>query len=597
MAYLRLIQKTMQEWAETVASALNIDVTITDKNLTRIVGTGKFYSKIEESSPEESLFAKVIETKMPNINLIVRDEKICRECPAYDYCSEYANMTYPLIINHQVIGVVSFASFDVKQGEIMSIKKDEYFRMLKQLAEMIENEISRIIIANKLKTNYIAVDEIINNLNKGIIILNSQNKVIHINIKALEVLNMNLSDYKILDKHIDTIIKRINLQDTGNRDTVGYWDINGKDTRVRYNISKIFLEDGKFSTIISFDEIKEIIDIAKTYENKGEIVFDDIIGESKSLLESIERSKIAAQTDSTILIQGESGTGKELFARSIHNESQRRDGPFIVINCAGIPESLMESELFGYERGAFTGANPGGKKGKIELANNGTLFLDEIGDLSIHMQTRLLRVLQERNIERIGGDGRPVDVNIRVIAATHRNLKNLVAKGEFRLDLFYRLNVIPIDLPPLKDREDDVFLCSDYIIDKMSKKINTSPKPLSKEVKEVFKTYSWPGNLRELENILEHSLCFAKGKEISLNDIPKYFFEHKPYRNIRNLSDLQGYVSMDKTLEELRLEFERAIIEDLIGKYGNTLEGKKLVAEKLNIGLATLYRKIGTYES
>ncbi|MFA7533949.1 MAG: sigma 54-interacting transcriptional regulator, partial [Tissierellaceae bacterium] len=220
-----------------------------------------------------------------------------------------------------------------------------------------------------------------------------------------------------------------------------------------------------------------------------------------------------------------------------------------------------------------------------------------IGDLSIHMQTRLLRVLQERNVERIGGDGRPVDVNIRVIAATHRNLENLVAKGEFRLDLFYRLNVIPIDLPPLKDREDDVFLCADYIIDKMSKKINTDPKILSKEVKEVFKAYSWPGNLRELENILEHSLCFAKGKEISLNDIPKYFFEHKLNRNPRELSDLQGYSGTDKTLEELRLEFERFIIKDLIDKYGDTLEGKKLVAERLNIGLATLYRKIGTYES
>ncbi|MFA5577767.1 MAG: sigma 54-interacting transcriptional regulator [Tissierellaceae bacterium] len=597
MAYLRLMQKTLQEWAETVASALNIDVTVTDKNLTRIVGTGRFYSKIEESSPEESLFAKVIETKTPNINLIVRDEKICRECPAFDYCNEYANMTYPLEVNDQVIGVVSFASFDIKQGEIMSLKKDEYFRMLKQLAEMIENEISRIIIANKLKTNYIAVDEIINSLNKGIIILNSHKRVIHINIKALEILGMNLSDYKILDKHIYTLIKKIRLEDTGNKDIVGYWDINGRDTRVRYNISKIFLEDRRFSLIISFDEIKEIINIAKTYENKQKIVFDNIIGRSQGLLESIEKSKIAAQTDSTILIRGESGTGKELLAKSIHNESQRRDGPFIVINCAGIPESLMESELFGYERGAFTGANPGGKKGKVELADNGTLFLDEIGDLSLYMQTRLLRVLQERNIERVGGDGKPIDVNIRIIAATHRNLEDLIEKGEFRLDLFYRLNVIPIELPPLKERGEDIFLCSDHIIDKVSKKINTRPKALSKEVKEAFKAYPWPGNLRELENILEHSLCFSTGEDICLSDIPRYFFDNRLGHSPQGQAKIASIEGEDKTLEELRLEFEKAIIEDLIHKYGDSLEAKKLVAQKLNIGLATLYRKIGLYDN
>lgn len=598
----------MQNWAETVASALNVDVAVADKNLTRIVGTGNFYNRIDEDCAEDSLFAKVMETGIPKINLITKNEEDCLKCSNYNLCNEYANMSYPLKVEKEIIGVISFASFDTEQAQIMSLKKDEYFKMLEHTAEMIEKEISRIKITNKLKHNITEVNEIINYINKGIIILNSQNQIININIKALKILEMDLSNHKVLDSHINNLINKIKLSDTNNIDIVGIWNIKGKDVRVRYNINKIFIKDNEFSLMISFDEIKEIINIAKTYENKYEIIFDNIIGKSKIFTEAIDKSKIVAQTDSTILIQGESGTGKELLARSIHNGSLRKEGPFIIINCAGIPETLIESELFGYERGSFTGANSGGKKGKVELANNGTLFLDEIGDLPLHMQTRLLRVLQERNIERIGGDGKPIDVNIRVIAATHRNLEELVAEEKFRLDLFYRLNVIPIILPSLQDRGDDIFLCSEYIINNICQKMNKEIKILTKEVKDAFKRYSWPGNLRELENVLEHCICFAQEIEIKLEHLPRYFFGNilenierekgQKHQHINNAIEGLALISDDeKTLEELKLQFERDVISKLIAVYGDTVEGKKLIAEKLNIGLTTLYRKINSYEN
>lgn len=610
MSYLRLIKTTMQDWAETMASALNVDVAIADKNLTRIVGTGNFYNRIDEDCPEDSLFAKVIETGLPKINLIAKDGSDCINCSKYDTCQEHSNMSYPLTVDDEVIGVISFASFDSDQAGTMSLKKDEYFKVLKQNAEMIEKEISRVKMTNELKRNITEVNEIINCLNKGIIFLNSKREIMHINVKALDILEINPSEQKIMDRPIKDIIKNIKLNETGDNDLVGYWKINEKDMRIRYKINKITLENNKFSTMISFDKIKEIIDIAKTYVNKDKIIFSNIIGKSEALLKPINKAKIAAVTDSTILIQGESGTGKELLARSIHNESPRKDGPMIIINCAGIPESLIESELFGYERGAFTGANPGGKKGKIELANNGTLFLDEIGDLPLHMQTKLLRVLQERRIDRVGGDGKGVDVNIRVIAATHRNLQELVNEGKFRLDLFYRLNVIPIELPPLKDRDEDIFLCSEYIIHKLCRKMDKDDKVLSERVKQEFKKYSWPGNLRELENILEYGICFATDNEIRLEHMPKYFFENQIVK-VRNdtLEDKtfnieefekeiidEKYLLMDdKNLEELKIQFEKDIIEKLINTYGDTLEGKKMVAEKLNIGLSTLYRKMNAY--
>ena len=582
MSYLRLIQYRIQDIADTLASALNVDVAIADKNLTRIVGTGNFHDRIDGNCPEDSLFAKVLSTGEPKIN-INRGED-CINCSNSKHCSEHANISYPIKIEDEVIGVISFASFDLEQADIMRLKSEEYFNMLKQTAFMIEQEVTSIKITNKLKHDITEVNEIINCLNKGIIIVNSNNEIIHINSKALKTLDLDISNQIIIEKSILNFISDIKLQDTSNKDIVDCWTIDGKEVRVLYSINKILLEDNAFSLMVSFDEIQDIINIAKTYENKERIYFSNIIGNSKSILEAINKSKIAASTDSTILIQGDSGTGKELFAKSIHNESMRKDGPFIAINCASIPENLIESELFGYEKGAFTGANTSGKKGLVELANNGTLFLDEIGDLPLYLQTRLLRVLQERAIDKIGG-GQSIDVNIRVISATNKDLKQLVQEGEFRLDLYYRLNVIPINLPSLNHREDDVFLLSEYIINRLCNRMNKEVKLLEDEVKNAFKTYQWIGNIRELENVLEHGICFSKDNYIRLEDLPKYFFED-------SILKIPLTVDSNKSLEQLKMEYEKSVIDELMLIYGDTVEGKKIVADKLNIGLTTLYRKL-----
>lgn len=582
MSYLRLIQYRIQDIADTLSSTLNVDVAIADKNLTRIAGTGNFHARIDENCPEDSLFAKVLTSGEPKVNLNRGED--CINCSNSNFCSEHANISYPIKIDDEVIGVISFASFDVDQADIMRVKKEEYFNMLRQTAFMIEKEVISIKITNKLKNDITEVNEIINCLNKGIIIVNAKNEIIHINSKALKTLDINISNQTIIEKNILNFIKDIKLQDTSNKDIVDCWIINRKEVRVLYSINKILFKDNEFSLLINFDEMKDIINIAKTYENKGKIYFSNIIGNSKAILEAINKSKIAAGTDSTILIQGDSGTGKELFAKSIHNESMRKDGPFIAINCASIPENLIESELFGYEKGAFTGANTSGKKGLIELANNGTLFLDEIGDLPLYLQTRLLRVLQERSIDKIGG-GQPIDVNIRVISATNRNLRELVRDGEFRLDLYYRLNVIPINLPSLNHREEDVFLCSKYIIEKLCNQMNKEVKILSNEVILAFKKYRWIGNIRELENVLEHGICFSKDNYISLEDLPEYFFEE-------NILEMPNTIDQNKTLEQLKMEYEKSVIDELISIYGDTVEGKKIVADKLNIGLTTLYRKL-----
>lgn len=581
----------MQSLAETMASVLKVEVAIADKNLTRIVGTGDFYTKLEESCAEDSLFAKVMDSGFPIVNL-TRDEH-CSECSNQDTCPEFANMSYPIKSEGEIIGVISFASFDIEQANTMRFRRNEYFSMLKETAGIVEQEIVNINITNKLIKDVAEVNDIINSLNKCIIILNSNNEIIHINSKALEALDISISSQKIIHRDIYEFIQDINLNDTGSNDVVDLWKINGEEARVMYSINEIPLRDKESSLMISFDNMKDIINIAKTYENKEKIFFSNIIGNSKKILEAINRSKVAAKTDSTILIQGASGTGKELFARSIHNEGLRKDGPFVALNCASIPETLIESELFGYEKGAFTGANTTGKKGKIELAHNGTLFLDEIGDLPLYMQTKLLRVLQERTIDKIGGL-HPIHVNIRVISATNKDLRQLVNEGKFRLDLFFRLNVIPIHLPDLKDREDDVFLCAEYIIKNICDRMNLEIKELSEDVRLAFKNYQWLGNIRELENILEHGICFSKDRYIKFEDLPEYFLEDYRSQGPCLNSQIQDIYS-EGSLEELKLEFEKTVIDEMLNKYGNTVEGKKKVADKLNIGLTTLYRKINDY--
>ncbi|OLS03105.1 sigma-54-dependent Fis family transcriptional regulator [Tissierella creatinophila] len=581
MSYLRLIQYKMQSLAETVALALNVEVAIADKNLTRIVGTGDFYTKIDDVCADDSLFARVLQTGESIINL-TRDKE-CMKCSNKDSCLEFANMIYPIKENGETIGVLAFASFDPEQASLIRLKKEEYFNMLKKTAGIVEQEIINIKMTNKLKKDTTEVNEIINCLNKGIIILNSNDEIIHINSKALQILNINISHQKIIERNINKFIKNIKLSHNWNEEIVDLWTINDRKVRVIYSINKIVLGDNEFSLMISFDFMSDIINLVKTHENKEKIYFKDIIGRSSAILKAINKSKIVASTDSTILIEGKSGTGKELFAKSIHNESPRRDGPFIAINCASIPENLIESELFGYEKGAFTGANTSGKKGKIELANNGTIFLDEIGDLPIYLQTKLLRVLQERTIDRLGGE-KYININVRVISATNKNLKKMVAEGEFRLDLYYRLNVIPINLPCLKSREDDVFLLSEYIIESLCKKMNKEKKFLSLEVRDLFSKYDWPGNIRELENVLEHGVCFSMDKFIRIENLPEYIQEEK---NAHVLEIVE-----EKSLEDLKIDFEKSVITKLIQKYGDSVEGKKLVAEKLEIGLTTLYRKI-----
>ena len=308
--------------------------------------------------------------------------------------------------------------------------------------------------------------------------------------------------------------------------------------------------------------------------------FESLIGNSKEIREVIKRGLQVAPNDSTVLITGESGTGKELFARAIHSNSNRNSEAFVSINCGAIPEALLESELFGYEKGAFTGASPKGKIGKFELANKGTIFLDEIGDMPLHLQVKLLHFIKNRQIDRIGGLG-AINIDVRIIAATNQNLEEMIRKGEFREDLFFRLNVIPIYLPPLRERKDDLELLLEASLDRLKQKFDKNVLGFDDEAMEILKLYKWPGNIRELENLVEYSINMATGKMIGKENLPERVRE--VMINKWQLSDTLKF-KMDTV--------QKKIIEDCLEKTGKSLIGKKNAAKILGISEATLYRRI-----
>ncbi|TKH00257.1 PAS domain S-box protein [Peribacillus simplex] len=313
--------------------------------------------------------------------------------------------------------------------------------------------------------------------------------------------------------------------------------------------------------------------------NKASYTFDHLMGRSPAFVEVKGQAKIAAKSDSNVLILGESGTGKELFAHSIHNDSRRAMGVFVKVNCAAIPAELLESELFGYEEGSFTGAKKGGKAGKFEAAEGGTIFLDEIGELPLHMQVKLLRVLQEKEIERVGSTG-SIPIDVRVIAATNRNLEEMVSKGEFRLDMYYRLKVLQIQVPSLRERPEDIEILGNHFVEKYQNLMKKRVMGMSDQALRLLRLYKWPGNIRELENIIERAMNIVEeGEMIRSKHLPKEITGHKESVSIRTLAEV-----MDET--------ERAAIVSCLEM---TSGNKSETAKRLGVSRTTLYEKMNKY--
>lgn len=366
---------------------------------------------------------------------------------------------------------------------------------------------------------------------------------------------------------------------------------------------------GSVAVIHDFSELNRL---AKELQQAKQIIrsleakytFDDIIGKEGSLLAAVEKAKMAAETPATIILRGESGTGKELFAHAIHNASDRKYSQFVRVNCAAINESTLESELFGYEEGAFTGASKGGKLGLFEQADRGTIFLDEIGEISLNMQAKLLRVLQEKEIVRVGGT-KPTPIDVRVISATNIDLEKAVAEGQFRKDLYYRLNVFPIQISPLRERKEDLKRLVVYLIQKFNQEYGRVVQEISEEAMELIESHDWPGNVRELENFVGRAIINMKISEKTINST------HLPVLETRNmgekklermvsrtlednntLSDEVVFVPMELTLDKAIETVEKKVITSALKR---TQGNREAAAELLGVSLRNFYYKLKKY--
>lgn len=450
----------------------------------------------------------------------------------------------------------------------------------------------------KLKESLEMIEEILDSAYYGMAIVDENGKIVKWNYEKF----MGIKEEEVLGKYVHDVIENTRLHivvKTGKKELCQIQNIMGNNVVT----SRIpIIKDGKIigaAGTILFKDIKELKSLAKKMElledtlhkYKGELnrmysakySFEDIITKNKKMQHLKQIAKRAADTNSTVLIQGESGTGKELFAHAIHKASSRRYGSFVTINCAAIPRELLESELFGYEEGAFTGAKRAGKIGKFELANGGTILLDEIGSMPLDMQAKLLRVLEAREFERIGGNNR-IHLDVRVIASTNEDLEEAVEKGRFRRDLFYRLNVIRIQIPPLRERLEDIPELAQYFMEKLSKDLNIKSKKLADETIKILTAHKWLGNGRELRNAIERALSLTAGDVIQPEHLPEYLV-----RGFKMKAKKEGDSLLLKDVVA-RAEIQ-AIKEALEECTGN----KTLAAKKLGIHRTALHKKIKGY--
>jgi len=576
------IQSTVDEVAKAITAALGVDVEIVDTDLIRVAVTGKLR---ERKGKKLFTYGYMYRNALSKLKSYVINypgqEELCKKCEWYGKCIYEMAIYAPVILGNKAVGVMSLTAFNLSQKEILNNNIDGHLNFVDKMANLISSKIKEQQMLDQVMIMANRLEEVINSVEEGIIAINKDGMITHFNIPAREKLKLTNKD--ILNTSLEEIMPNSFAMDvlkTG--EAVNYpEEIKINKSNIKYLITArpIMANSNIAGVVISLKELGEVQNFAYSLiDNQKAVYFTDIIGEDNSIKTFKQVAERVAVSDSTVLLTGETGTGKELFARAIHSASLRKGKPFIAVNCGAIPETLIESELFGYDKGAFTGARNIGKPGKFELANDGTIFLDEIGTMPLYLQPKLLRVIQEKEVERVGSIGTS-PVNVRIIAASNEKLEKLVEEGRMRADLYHRLNVVPLIIPPLRDRGNDVMVLARYFLDRFSKRMRRDIFGFDDEVIDIFMNYSWPGNIRELQNAIEYAVNIEQSKYIAVRNLPQHIREGKDKLKI-------------KTLEELEKE---AIIK-VLKQCSNSENSKVKAARLLGISRATIYRKIEKYK-
>lgn len=455
--------------------------------------------------------------------------------------------------------------------------------MVISAAQAIENKIGEERFSQEKGSLNSYLDSLLDSISEGIIAIKEDEEITHINRIAEKMLD--ISKETVMGKWLKAVV---DIDPHAWKEILGNSNISDQEVSVNLSGKAIFFIlstrpiffGGKIvGKILILTEKQRVYQLIQRFTGShARFTFEDVVGKNPQFLRQIDLAKIAAKTNSRILLVGESGTGKEMFAQAIHDQSKRRNGPFVAISCAAVPRELIEAELFGYKEGAFTGSRRGGQIGKFELADQGTLFLDEISSMSLEMQAKILRVLQNNEVVRLG-DNKPRDVDVRIIAATNKDLLEEVQNKNFREDLYFRLNVVEIVIPPLRDRLEDLPLLSEHILKRIAMQLETDSIKVSEEACRLLKAYHWPGNVRELENYLERASITCEDGIIEPKHLPTRLFNNSTPQNGLS-SEVRGLKEEEKTL----------IVKALKECKGNISES----ARKLHISRSTMHRRIRT---
>lgn len=572
MLELSAIRTTVYQVAEAITAAIGIESEIVDSKLMIIGGTGRYLNKIgtyEEGGDLNSpyAYAEILRSGMEYLCLDVTKDK-----NYFPVEEELAEIACPIQVESQIIGIIGLVAFNQEQKEKINKNYESLLNFLRRMSDLIASKLLESQSNSKLAA-------LLESMPEGLLAVDFEGDVFACNYTSELLLNKNRE--QLIGTNISDLFnsKELNpqkLKEYKEKEII--YSEGDRNRRLVFTIIPI----PECGTMMLFQDFEAVALSAGTMMHlQKRTTFDDIFGNSKQMLEVKEKARLVAESNSTVLITGESGTGKELFARAIHAQSNRSDNVFIAINCAAIPDTLLESELFGYEKGAFTGADKNGRPGKFELANHGTLFLDEIGDMPLHMQVKLLRALQNRIIERVGGSN-SIEIDVRIIAATNKNLEHMILRNEFREDLYFRLNVIPLHIPPIRTRREDIEPMLLTSLDRFNQIMGKALVGFDEEALEILKRYEWPGNVRELENAVEYAVNMEQETRIQIKNLPDRIKSEKLY----------NHSEWGRTLKEQTDRAQRSIIIECLKKTGTNREGKKKAAEILGISESSLYRKM-----
>lgn len=583
---LRNIQRTVASYAGIISKIAGVDVEVVDDNLYRVPGTGMFAAGVDASMAQEGhVYRKVLETGKRRVIYQPGEELVCQGCPNFLNCPEEIELAMPILAEGHPIGVIGLVGSSREQKLHILENEMLFLELIEQIADFISVKAMERERALQREALLSTLNATLEHIQQGILILGKDFRVTDCNRAAMEQLETpNLAG------------ERIFLEATGDN-LAKYTEYSltalGRQYRLMGTYLPVPQPTRDYQSVLIFYRSREIKE--RYFETAALPAVDktSILGSSPATLKLKEEISKVARSTSTVLITGESGTGKEMVATSIWRESDRRDKRFIALNCAAIPESIMESELFGYVKGAFTGADPNGRMGKFELANEGVIFLDEIGDMPLYLQSKLLRVLQERKIVRIGSN-QLMDIDVRVIAATNKDLKKMVREKRFREDLYYRLDVIPLRVAPLRERLEDIEDLTLFYSQRFARKFGKKAPRLTEEVMDALKGYRWPGNVRELENAVEYMVnLMGEDGTLDVSMLPEDIRtrSREAAAPTENGPGKQTGAGQILSLREL----EKNAIRQALLQCGNHTAGKAMAARKLGIGMATLYRKIQQY--